>query len=190
MERRTGAGRLEEHPWRLLNPLMFVLRSGDSMTVVDCPVCGSRVNAEAVHCPECGADPRLAPDLATADLQARGLSLPVPRIRKPWTRRRRLTVIALVAIIVLALLAPWWSGYFGPTTAAYVTTWLPWRSHLAVHYVHITGQWPQRATVEITYQDPWPGQARSSGQEQTDFLTLVRFSPWLPWVVTERGTGP
>jgi len=44
-------------------------------------------------------------------------------------------------------------------------------------------------TMEAQYRDPWPGQARTPGW-QVEFLTLRRVSPWLPWVVTERGSGP
>lgn len=46
------------------------------MGVIDCPVCGSKVNALVRHCPECGADPRLAREEAEADLRARGIPLP------------------------------------------------------------------------------------------------------------------
>lgn len=40
------------------------------MSVLTCPVCGNRVNADAAHCPECGADPHLTPEAARADLEA------------------------------------------------------------------------------------------------------------------------
>ena len=46
------------------------------MGVVDCPVCGAKVNALVPHCPECGADPRLPREAAEADLRARGITLP------------------------------------------------------------------------------------------------------------------
>ena len=41
------------------------------MTVADCPVCGSKVNADAGHCPQCGADPRLDAQAARSDLRTR-----------------------------------------------------------------------------------------------------------------------
>jgi membrane protease YdiL (CAAX protease family) len=46
------------------------------MRVIDCPVCGSKVNALVRHCPECGADPRLAREEGEADLRERGIPLP------------------------------------------------------------------------------------------------------------------
>jgi len=46
------------------------------MEVIDCPVCGSRVNALVHHCPECGADPRLPRQAAAADLRAHGIAPP------------------------------------------------------------------------------------------------------------------
>lgn len=163
------------------------------MTVVGCPLCGFEVNALTLHCPECGADPRLPPGQAEIDLRARGLSRPSPRVpsvKRAWTVKRRLVVITLAVLVALLLLAPPWSGYFGPRAAAYVTTWRPWRSHLTLRYERtLPQQWPHRATMEAEYRDPWPGQARTAGW-QTDFLTLKRLSPWLPWVVTERGSGP
>jgi hypothetical protein len=159
------------------------------MTVVDCPVCRSRVNAAAVHCPQCGADPRLTPGLATADLQARGLSVPLPQTKQPWTLRRRLTVATLVALIVIVLLTPLWSGYLGPRVAAYVTTWRPWRTHLTMISSPSPGDGPQRASFEIKYKDPWTDAPRI--QDWTlDFVTVERSSSWLPWVVTDSGSGP
>ena len=43
--------------------------------------------------------------------------------------------------------------------------------------------------MEAVYRDPWPGQARTPGW-QYNFLTVKRLAPWLPWIVTEQGTGP
>jgi len=102
--------------------------------------------------------------------------------------KRRLLIAGVVAAVAL-LLAPLWAGYFGPHTAAYVTTWRPWRSHLTLRYERLLPGSPQRATVEAHYRDPWPGEGRTSGP-QVDFLTLERPSWWLPWIVTEHGTGP
>jgi len=72
------------------------------MSVIDCPVCGHRVNADASHCPECGADPRLASDEARAELATRH---PIPTARPvgpplpQWSRRRR--ALVLVAGLIL-----------------------------------------------------------------------------------------
>ncbi|HTX70662.1 MAG TPA: hypothetical protein VMH50_16155 [Thermoleophilia bacterium] len=99
-------------------------------------------------------------------------------------KRKILIVLAVLAVIALA--SPLWTGYFGPKAVAYVTTWRPWRTHIALLYEH---DWPQRATMQAEYHDPWPGQARTPGN-QVDFLTLRRYQPWLPWMVTEHGTGP
>jgi hypothetical protein len=41
------------------------------VAVVRCPICASAVNADAVHCPECGGDPRLSADAARFDLERR-----------------------------------------------------------------------------------------------------------------------
>jgi hypothetical protein len=160
------------------------------MTVVSCPLCGFKVNALTLHCPECGADPGLPPGQAQLELRARGLPLPGPRVKRAWTLRRRLVVITVAVLATLVVLAPLWSGYFGPRAAAYVTTWRPWRSHLTLRSERtFPHKWPQHATMEAEYRDPWPGYARTPGWEH-DFLTLKRLGPWLPWVVTERGSGP
>jgi hypothetical protein len=102
------------------------------------------------------------------------------------TKRRLL--IAIAALLLLVLLAPLWSGYFDPKAVAYVTTWRPWRSHISLRYERILPG-SRRATMEAEYRDPWPGQARTPGW-QVDFLTLERSHSWLPWIVTERGSGP
>jgi hypothetical protein len=100
------------------------------------------------------------------------------------TKRRLLIVLAALAVVVL--LAPLWSGYFGPGAAAYATTWRPWRTHVSVRYEHTRAQ---RSTLEVYYHDYLPDPTRNPG-ERIDFLTLKRSRSWLPWVVTERGTGP
>ena len=46
-----------------------------------------------------------------------------------------------------------------------------------------------RVRTVAEYSDPWPGAGRSSGH-QTVFVTLSRPTVLLPWVATERGTGP
>ena len=160
------------------------------MSAIDCPVCGFGVNASATGCPECGADPALPVDQASADLVARGLPLPsTSHARLVWSPRRRLTVAVVAAAVTLVLLAPLWLGYFGPRAAAYAQTWLPWRSHIVVYGNSGPRQASGRVDLEITYSDPWPGSAATPG-EQTRFLTVTRSSPLLPWVVTSEGTGP
>jgi hypothetical protein len=67
-------------------------------------MCGSRVNAEAARCPQCGADHHLEPDTALAELEARGGAAPVllpalPPMPKPgwrWTWRIGATLPALI----------------------------------------------------------------------------------------------
>lgn len=55
------------------------------MTTVSCPLCGSQVNAETAHCPECGADPRLDAGRARADLAARRIGIPLaPALASDW----------------------------------------------------------------------------------------------------------
>jgi hypothetical protein len=161
------------------------------MTAVNCPVCGSRVNQLAAACPECGANPRLSPDAALADFRARGLTVPLTREKRPWSRRRRLTVTLLSALTLAALLAPLWVGYFGPTAAVYGKTWRPWRSDYAVTPV----DWQQgpgypdrRIELQVDYRDPWPGDALSPGAQQL-YYTVQRSSALLPWVVTGITTG-
>jgi hypothetical protein len=79
------------------------------MSVVDCPVCGHRVNADAIHCPECGADPRLSADQAGAELATRHL-VPTPgppgQPLPQWSRRRRILVLipGLVLPVACAVL--------------------------------------------------------------------------------------
>ena len=68
------------------------------MAVVECPVCGSKVNAEAVHCPQCGADPRLDTEEARSDLLARrgAIISQGARLTKPvhgWGRRTRVLTL-------------------------------------------------------------------------------------------------
>jgi hypothetical protein len=111
-------------------------------------------------------------------------------LREVGTSRRSLTIVIAV-IAGLVLLSPFIAGYFGPTAATYAQTWLPWRSHLGVQE---EGWGPVEPTsghafVVATYSDPWPGTGRSPGH-QTVFVTLSRPNVLLPWVVTERGTGP
>jgi hypothetical protein len=106
-----------------------------------------------------------------------------------WSRRRLIILVAVV--VALVLLSPLIAGYFGPTAATYATTWRPWRSHLQVE---LSGQGPyytrtNRVRTIASYSDPWPGAGRSSGA-QIDYVTLSRPNVLLPWVVTERGTGP
>ena len=160
------------------------------MAAIACPVCGFAVNARAAHCPECGADVTLTSERARADLLARGLALPAPYRRQVWSRRRRLSTAALALLAAAVLLAPLWMGYFGPEAALYVTTWRPWRSDLGVEFFTYGPGYPdQRVRGEVHYSDPWPGQARTPGR-QIVYVTLERAHPLLPWVVTERGTGP
>lgn len=104
--------------------------------------------------------------------------------------RRRLLAIALIVAAVV-LLSPLVAGYFGPTAATYAQTWRPWRTHL---HVQVEDRGPAEsatghARAVATYSDPWPGYARAPGH-QTVFVSLRRPTVLLPWIVTERGTGP
>ena len=80
------------------------------------------------------------------------------------------------------------AGYFGPTAAVYAQTWLPWRTQLHAHWDPVGPDSGHRSGV-IDYRDPWPGKARSPGRQWV-FVTLSRPNVLLPWVVTERGSGP
>jgi hypothetical protein len=104
--------------------------------------------------------------------------------------RRRLTIVIAV-FTGLVLLSPLIAGCFGATVATYAQTWLPWRTHL---HVTVSHQGPGhvnlgRVRTVAEYSDPWPGTGRSAGH-QTVFVTLSRPTVLLPWVATERGTGP
>ena len=104
---------------------------------------------------------------------------------------RRRWLIIVVVVVALVLLSPLLAGYFGPTAATYAQTWLPWRTHLKVT---VSEQGPgytrtDRVRTVAEYSDPWPGAGRTPGQ-QVVFVTLRRPIVLLPWVVTERGTGP
>ncbi len=78
------------------------------MTVIDCPVCGSKVNAEAGHCPQCGADPRLDAQAARSDLSARfgsdafTTSAPLLPDTGPQWHWRTGHLVALLAPLVVA----------------------------------------------------------------------------------------
>jgi len=99
-------------------------------------------------------------------------------------------IIAIVVVVAaVVLLAPWWAGYFGPKDAAYAATWRPWRTHLSVKLDLAPRTSSNEVLLIAKYTDPWPGKARSPG-EQIDFMTVKRLSPLLPWVVTEHATGP
>ncbi len=161
------------------------------MTVVDCPVCGVRVNALAAHCPECAAVPTLSPEAARADLLARGLSGPPERHeRRVWSRRRRIVTGLLAALVALVLLAPLWLGYFGPETAVWARVWRPWRSEVSVELLSTPTQATasDRVRAESRFNDPWPGEALTPGSQQL-FHTVERPSPLLPWIVTATYTG-
>jgi hypothetical protein len=112
-------------------------------------------------------------------------------LRRLGVSRRRWLVIVVIVVGALLLLSPLLAGYFGPTAATYAQTWRPWRSHLRVQE---EGWGPieragGHALVVAEYSDPWPGAGRSPGQ-QVVFVTLRRPTVLLPWIVTERGTGP
>jgi hypothetical protein len=102
--------------------------------------------------------------------------------------KRRFILWTLAAPFVV-LLAPLCLGYFGPRAAAWGTTWRPWRTHLKIVDSYTSPVPPHDASITIAYRDPWPGETRDPGQ-QDDFLTLHHPASWLPWIVTERGTGP
>ena len=103
--------------------------------------------------------------------------------------RWRLLAVALVVLTLVVLVAPLWSGYFGPTVAAYVSVWRPWRSDLSARLTATKIQEDDRVTVVAHYDDFWPGPGRAPG-EQWDFMTVERSSPRLPWRVVSHGTGP
>ncbi len=82
------------------------------MAVVDCPVCGSKVNAEAGHCPLCGADPRLDAQAAQSNLRVRfgsdafTTSAPVlPDTGPQWHWRTGHIVALLTPLVVASALA-------------------------------------------------------------------------------------
>jgi hypothetical protein len=103
-------------------------------------------------------------------------------------RRRRLWTIVIACVVALVLLAPLLAGYFGPKAAAYAQTWRPWRSHLVVQNDLGPRTSPDKVLLRVRYSDPWPGQARTPG-EQVDWQTVTRVSRLLPWFVTEHATG-
>jgi len=165
------------------------------VSVLTCPLCGWRVNAAAARCPECGADIHLAHDEALAELVAgsgphSSLIAARPARMRFLTSRRLVVLIALAAVVVGLLAAPVWTGYFGPTTATFVSNWRPWRTHLKVQLerVDLDG-WPQHTSLVTSYRDPWPGPGLTPGN-QFFFVYAQRLSPWLPWTVTSQGTGP
>jgi hypothetical protein len=92
------------------------------MSVVSCPACEGEVNSLATRCPGCGADPRLAPDAARADLVARGLPLPDPSLTKPRTRVSAATVWwwSLLGAFLLWAFVQWRVNCYG-TQVSYET---------------------------------------------------------------------
>lgn len=71
------------------------------MAVVACPICEFKVNAQAAHCPQCGADLRLDRREARLDLEARGIGAPLPREVPPDWRWRTSVLVALIAPLVV-----------------------------------------------------------------------------------------
>ena len=106
-----------------------------------------------------------------------------------WSTRRRVLVVALAALAILALSAPLWLGYLGPDAAAYASVWRPWRTHLSLRHENVYDVSTGHVAITASYRDPWPGQARSPGW-QYDFMQLERSRSWLPWIVTAHGSGP
>jgi hypothetical protein len=77
------------------------------VSVIDCPVCGRPVNAEATRCPECGANPRLSATEARAEVITRHATTaqrpPKPSLRG-WSRRRRV-LVAIPGLLLPAAFA-------------------------------------------------------------------------------------
>lgn len=108
--------------------------------------------------------------------------------KPPWSRRRWLTVSALAVLMVLILLAPVWSGFFGPRVTVYVATWRPWRTELTVGATtHETG-YPadERLEIEVSFHDHMPGDFQGW---RFSFAAVERAHPLLPWVVTGYYSG-
>jgi hypothetical protein len=104
-------------------------------------------------------------------------------------RHRRLWLIVIAGAVALVVLAPLLAGYLGPRAAAFAQTWRPWRTHLSVQADPGPRPSSDEVVLIVKYSDPWPGIARSPG-EQIDFQTVSRASPLLPWIVIEHATGP
>ena len=87
------------------------------MSVIDRPVCGRPVNAEAIRCPECGGDPRLPAAKARAEVAARyGVGRVAPKPPLPgWSRRRR--ILAAIPGLILPL------SFAGVGVAVFVSGW-------------------------------------------------------------------
>jgi hypothetical protein len=87
------------------------------MSVIDCPLCGRPVNAEAIRCPECGGNPRLPAAEALAEVAARyGVSQVAPKPPLPgWSRRRR--ILAAIPGLILPL------SFAGVGVAVFVLGW-------------------------------------------------------------------
>jgi hypothetical protein len=87
------------------------------MSVIDCPVCGRPVNAEAIRCPECGGNPRLPAARARAEVAARyGVGQVAPKPPLPgWSRRRR--ILAAIPGLIIPL------SFAGVGVAAFVSGW-------------------------------------------------------------------
>jgi hypothetical protein len=104
--------------------------------------------------------------------------------------KKRVVIATVVLVVVVALAAPLWSGYFGPKAVAYMQAWRPWRSHVSVQVnSKLDPKRPHDVHLVVTYNDPRPGPAQAAGR-QTRFVTVVRPFFLLPWTVTEAGTGP
>ena len=83
------------------------------MVVVNCPVCDQPVNAEAVHCPECGADPRLSRDEARRELVERTGRGFIDGDHRPETRRLSTGLRIGLACLLTFGLAIAWLGAWG-----------------------------------------------------------------------------
>jgi hypothetical protein len=101
---------------------------------------------------------------------------------RSWRRRRRVTVIVLAVLVALLVLAPIWSGYFGPTAAAYSAVWRPWRTDVSVVKVgDDRARSGERVEMEAFFHDRWP---ELSGGGLEPYVTVERLHPLLPWIPT------
>ena len=86
-----------------------------------------------------------------------------------WSMQRRVLVLTLAVLVVLALSAPLWLGYFGPDARRLrLSVWRPSHTHLTLCQENVYAPGTGHVAIAARHSgDPWPGPARSPGWQMT-----------------------
>ena len=184
------------------------------MATVSCSLCGSKVNAETSHCPDCGADPRLNAEEARADLAARGISTPVsPPPRRTAAQRRRLYTVASVVLLAFVAGVVWGTPHYFSTSQSLSVVAFPGPHHawvggdywtnggtsIAGGIIHATvdggANWTKQTSptqwsdpVGIAFANARCGWMVESWQQMKPYTVLATTDGGATWRVQDLGT--